>query len=101
MSEFKPVAKLAEVPEGRGHTTYLEGRQVALFNLGGEIFALDGACPHKQGPLGHGHCENGNVYCPMHGWQFDIRTGACVDFPEKPATRLAVRVVGETIEVAL
>lgn len=101
MGDFKPVAKLNDVPEGRGITTRADGRALALFNLKGEIFALDGTCPHKGGPLGDGWCENERVYCPLHGWQFDIKTGACVDFPEKPATKYAARVVGDVIEVEL
>jgi nitrite reductase (NADH) small subunit len=101
MPEFRAVAKLSDVPEGRGYVTFAEGRQLALFNVGGEIIALDGVCPHKGAPLGAGHCENGHVFCPMHGWEFDIRTGACVEFPEKRAAQFPVRVTGESIEVAL
>lgn len=101
MPEFVPVVSVAEVPEGRGVTVGKRGRMIAVFNLNGEFLALDGACPHKGGPLGDGYCENGKVYCPLHGWQFDIRTGACVDFPDKPAQKLECRVAGEMIEVAL
>jgi nitrite reductase (NADH) small subunit len=101
MPEYRPVAKLSDVPDGRGITARAEGRVLALFNLGGEVFALDGICPHKGGPLGDGYCEKDRVYCPLHGWQFDIKTGACVDFPEKAAARYPARVVGDTIEVEL
>jgi nitrite reductase (NADH) small subunit len=101
MPEFTPIAALNAVPVGSGITVHAAGRNVALFNLDGEIHALNGICPHKGGPLGEGFCENGRVYCPLHGWQFDIRTGDCIDRPDKPAERLAVRVSGEMIEVAL
>jgi len=82
-------------------TVFAGGRNVALFKIGGQIFALDGICPHKGGPLGEGICEEGHVYCPMHGWRFNIRTGDCEERPDKPAESLPVRIAGEMIEVAL
>jgi nitrite reductase/ring-hydroxylating ferredoxin subunit len=50
-------------------------RVIALFNVGGEFFALDGVCPHQGGPLGEGELCGAIVTCPWHGWQFDVRTG--------------------------
>jgi len=101
MGEFVPVAKASAVPEGGGITIFAAGRNVALFKLEGAIFALDGVCPHKGAPLGIGHCENGHVFCPMHGWRFNIRTGDCDEAPNRPAERFPVRIAGDMIEVAL
>ncbi len=50
-------------------------RIVALFNIGGEYFALDGVCPHQGGPLAEGELTGCVVTCPWHSWQFDVRTG--------------------------
>jgi nitrite reductase/ring-hydroxylating ferredoxin subunit len=50
-------------------------RIVAIFNVEGEFFALDGVCPHQGGPLGKGCLKGAVVTCPWHGWQFDVRTG--------------------------
>ena len=50
-------------------------RMIALYNVDGELFALDGVCPHQGGPLGQGHLDGCIVTCPWHGWQFDVRTG--------------------------
>ena len=101
MPDFQPVAALNTLREGQGITVLTGGRNIALFKINGEVHALDGVCPHKGGPLGEGLCEEGHVYCPMHGWKFEIRTGACSDFPERPAASLPVRINGDTIEVAL
>ncbi len=101
MPEFTPIARFDAVPEGRGITVHAAGRNVALFKVGGDVFALDGICPHKGGPLGEGHCEEGHVYCPMHGWKFDVRSGACEERPDRPAATLPVRITDQMIEVAL
>ena len=52
MPEFTPIAALDAVPEGRGLTIHASGRNVALFNLGGQIYALDGICPASRAPSG-------------------------------------------------
>src|SRR3954463_3207049 len=101
MADFQPVSTLSALREGQGITVFAAGRNVALFKIDGEVLALDGICPHKGAPLGMGWCEDGVVACPMHGWRFNIRTGDCLDVPDRPATPLPVRVNGQTIEVAL
>jgi len=55
---------------------YVAGeRIVALFNVEGTYFALDGICPHQGGPLGKGILCGSIVTCPWHGFQFDVTTG--------------------------
>jgi nitrite reductase (NADH) small subunit len=50
-------------------------RIVALFNVAGTFYALDGICPHQGGPLGKGSLSGCIVTCPWHGFQFDVTTG--------------------------
>lgn len=101
MSEFVTVAKRTELKPGGRLIVEAEGATVAIFSLGNEIFALNGTCPHKGGPLGAGHIEGQTVYCPLHGWGFDLRTGACGDHPELPANCYEVRISGEDVQVRL
>ena len=101
MGDYVPVAPVSSLRDGQGITVFAEGRNVAIFKIDGEVLALDGVCPHKGAPLGLGWCENGIVACPMHGWRFSIRTGDCLDFPNRPATTLPARVNGDMVEVAL
>ncbi|MBI3879774.1 MAG: Rieske 2Fe-2S domain-containing protein [Verrucomicrobia bacterium] len=95
-----PLAQLSDLPAGRPLRVRSGEREIALFLLDGEVFALDDRCPHKAGPLGEGFCENGQVFCPLHGWGFDIRTGACAEVPARPATRVPVRVEDGRIYLA-
>lgn len=92
MNNPPPLAKLSDLHSDRPLRVRVGDRQIALFLLDGEVFALDDRCPHKDGPLGEGFCENGQVFCPLHGWGFDIRTGACAEVPHRPATCVPVRV---------
>jgi hypothetical protein len=52
------------------------------------VFALDNACPHTGGPLGEGLVQSNIVTYPLHGWQFDCTTGACLT--EKGSARKAM-----------
>jgi len=72
-------------------------RIVALFNVEGTLFALDGVCPHQGGPLGKGTLSESIVTCPWHGWQFDVRTGKHQLNARIVQPTLPVRVEGEAI----
>ena len=51
------------------------------------LFAMDNACPHSGGALGEGLVQGGNVTCPLHGWQFECKTGKSLT-EKRPNQRL-------------
>src|SRR5579863_3117510 len=75
MVEWHKVATVADCPPGSARELTAAGRVVALFNVDGTVYALDGVCPHAGGPLGEGTMRGKTVTCPWHGWQFDVSTG--------------------------
>jgi nitrite reductase (NADH) small subunit len=101
MSEFVTVARRTELKPGLGKTVRIGERAIGLFEVDGQIFATSAICPHKGGPLGEGFVENGVVYCPLHGWAFDVKTGACAENPRAAVKTYPVRMVGEEIQVEL
>lgn len=78
-----------------------EETMVALFNVDGEFYALDGVCPHQGGPLGKGCLTGAIITCPWHGWQFDVRSGEHQLNKRLQQPTLPVRVVGEAVFVDL
>ncbi len=92
MSDFVKVASLGELPVGQSKCVELNGREVALFNVDGSIFAIDNCCPHRGGPLAEGIIEGLEVICPWHGWRFDVTSGACTTLPTKPVDAYDVKV---------
>lgn len=99
MSDFVSVADVKTLPPGYGRTVHLKGREFAVYNLGGEFYAIDDICPHRGGPLGAGYLENGQVFCPLHGWAFDIRTGACLSNPSKAVKSYPTRVIDSQVQI--
>ena len=76
-------------------------RVVALFNVGGKFFALDGVCPHQGGPLGEGELSGYVVTCPWHAWRFRVSDGTWADNPRIKIPAFAVRVEGDDVQVEL
>ncbi len=69
------MARLADVPTGRGLRVVVGTLQVGLFRVGDELHAMENACPHAGLPLSEGLLEGCVVTCTAHGWRFDVRSG--------------------------
>lgn len=74
---------------------------VALFNIEGVFYALDGVCPHQGGPLGKGAVQGHVVTCPWHGWQFDVRDGQHQFSENVQQATLPVKVEEDSVLVDL
>jgi nitrite reductase (NADH) small subunit len=73
---FVRLAKLYQVPEGTAlQVETSDGAAVAICNVEGELYAMDGICPHSGGPLGEGALHGRILVCPFHAWGFDCVTG--------------------------
>jgi nitrite reductase [NAD(P)H] small subunit len=64
------------VPLLEGRSVTVAGRRIAVFRLPDGFVALDATCPHAGGPLSDGIVADSCVSCPLHGWRFDLRSGA-------------------------
>ncbi|MDE3738949.1 MULTISPECIES: Rieske 2Fe-2S domain-containing protein [Pseudomonas] len=67
-----------KVPPAGGRSLFRhDGKSLVLFNLGGELYAIDEGCPHKGASLFSGRLDGRLLHCPAHGLRFDLATG-CV-----------------------
>lgn len=98
-TEFTTVAKLGAIPEGEGITVAIGERLIAVFNSGGNYFAIDDLCPHMGASLGAGAVEDGVVTCPWHAWRFKVCDGTWCDNPRIKIASFEVRVVDDEIQV--
>jgi NAD(P)H-dependent nitrite reductase small subunit len=101
MSEFIRVAEVATILPGHGRTVHVKGREFALWNMDGQFYCIDDQCPHRGGPLGAGCLQGGEVFCPLHGWGFDLRTGACTTRPDRPVATYPVRIANGWVEICI
>jgi phenylpropionate dioxygenase-like ring-hydroxylating dioxygenase large terminal subunit len=76
-----PVAWSREVKPGQTYAARFAGEPIALVRpKGGEVFALEDRCAHRQVPLSKGTVDGCTIRCCYHGWRYDA-SGACVDVP--------------------
>lgn len=69
------VGSVADVPPGGALRASVEGVPVAIWRVGGAFFAMEDRCPHAGHTLHDGDLRGCVVVCPLHGWDFDVRTG--------------------------
>jgi chlorite dismutase len=96
------VCQLDDFGDGERNVVCLNGHQVALFNVDGNLYALSNRCSHARGPLSEGdvEAESCTVTCPWHYAQYDLRTGRVVDgIASAPVSTYAVEVRGGSIFV--
>jgi 3-phenylpropionate/trans-cinnamate dioxygenase ferredoxin subunit len=77
------VAPLDEFPPGSVKIVHAGEIAVGVYNLGGELYAIEDRCSHDNGPLAEGDFEpdEGVAICPRHGARIDIRTGRPLSLP--------------------
>ena len=97
MASFVKVAGVGEIAPGTGKTVEAGGREIAVFNVAGQFFAIDNACKHRGGPLGEGELDGTTVTCPLHAWTYDVTSGECFDDPSCAVDRFAVKVEGDDV----
>ena len=86
------VLELSALPSGQITLVSVDGEDVVLFRRGDELFAFGNRCPHQEGSLSDGFVEGDIVTCPLHGWEFDVRSGLCMTIPGESVPRYEVTV---------
>jgi NAD(P)H-dependent nitrite reductase small subunit len=73
------VTALSELRSGVGKAVTVQELDLALFLVGEHVYAIENLCPHQHIPvLSEGSLDGTVLTCPMHGWRYDLSTGACV-----------------------
>jgi 3-phenylpropionate/trans-cinnamate dioxygenase ferredoxin subunit len=86
--------------EPGGHRIVTVGRrEIAVFDVGGTLYALFNRCPHQQAPLSRGRLTGAPaagpvgelryepgvfvLRCPWHHYEYDLETGRCLADPTR------------------
>lgn len=84
-SQWIPITSIQNLPTNEGRSLHWQGLDIALFNLGSRVVAVENRCPHQHGPLVDGivsNCEGRvTVTCPLHTRRICLDSGQTV----KPA----------------
>jgi 3-phenylpropionate/trans-cinnamate dioxygenase ferredoxin component len=95
------VCSVEDVPEGEARRFAVDGRLVAVVNLGDEGFrAVDAICSHEHYYLDEGEVDVDleTIECPKHGSTFDLDTGKARTLPAiKPVDVFPVTVTDDDV----
>ena len=67
----------------------------------GELKAFRNACPHQYVPLADGFLGDDSITCCLHGWKFDLTTGACEVAPEMALPIYKATIEGDKVFVEI
>lgn len=116
------VAQVGDLNDGDRLIVVLEGKEIAVFFVGGEYYAYLNWCAHQGGPVCEGmvtgmqtasfdreHLEttlswdrDGKILnCPWHGWKYDITDGDCLSREDTSLPSFPVHVDDGQIIVSL
>jgi 3-phenylpropionate/trans-cinnamate dioxygenase ferredoxin component len=98
VSDWVTVCHVADLPPGAHRVVEVDGAQVAVFNLEGELYAIEDVCTHDGQPLTDGPLHGCEITCPRHGARFDIRTGKPLCMPAtEPVRTFEIEVRGNAV----
>ncbi|MCI0564722.1 MAG: Rieske 2Fe-2S domain-containing protein [Nitrososphaera sp.] len=99
MDGYVKIARKDQLKSSSGVSVNVEGEEVAVFQIDGDILAVRNTCPHQHFQLLHqGELDGHAVTCPMHGWKFDLQTGRGIANSGNLRT-YAVKVIGDDVWV--
>ena len=81
-SDYLPTVEVADLPVGAMKKVTVNGKEILLTNIDGDIFAVDSVCTHFGGDLSLGTLEANVITCQRHQAKFDVTTGRVLSPPK-------------------
>ncbi|PMZ87314.1 MULTISPECIES: Rieske 2Fe-2S domain-containing protein [unclassified Pseudomonas] len=81
-------------PQAGGRALFeFEDKSLALFNVDGQLFAIDDSCPHQGSSLCGGRLEGRVIQCLAHGLRFDLNNGYLLNSRQVKVTNYPVEII--------
>lgn len=98
------IGKLSDFPEGKMKKVFVEGRELLIANIRGDIYSIDDVCTHEECSLADGFLQGEVVTCPCHLAQFNVKTGSVLQNPAtgdviEPEPTFKIKVENEKVFV--
>jgi len=96
---FARVATLSDFWDGEKRCLTVDGYRVLLVKLDGRVYAYENRCAHRGLPLGSGRLDGSVLTCPVHEWQYDVRSGYGVNPDGARLRAFPLRIEGDAVFV--
>jgi naphthalene 1,2-dioxygenase system ferredoxin subunit len=94
------VLAVEAVPEADVTAVNADGKEIALYEVDGDIFATDNLCTHGAARMSDGFLEGREIECPLHQGRFDVCTGQAICAPLTENIRIyPVRIENQRVFV--
>lgn len=75
------AAKAEELGDNEVIGVVIEGQPIALYRVGGRLYATHNICTHEHALLSDGYIEEDCIECPLHQARFHIPSGEARSAP--------------------
>ena len=100
--QYIKIAKTSDFANRKYKSFSLLGKKIGVFREGnGGFYAMEVHCKHQNADLLASRPTGDIVTCNRHGWQFNLKTGACLTPGQEWAKlrRFPLKIEGEAIFV--
>ncbi|WP_312963948.1 naphthalene 1,2-dioxygenase system ferredoxin NdoA [Stutzerimonas nitrititolerans] len=100
--KWTDAVALSDIPEGDVLGVTVEGKELALYEVEGEIYATDNLCTHGAARMSDGFLEGREIECPLHQGRFDVCTGRALCAPVTQNIKTyPVKIEGQRVMIDL
>lgn len=79
--DYVEAGKVSEVSNGHMKHVEINGKEIAIANLDGKIYAFVDRCGHMNARLSRGNLNKNVVTCSFHHAKFDVTSGKKIGDP--------------------
>jgi nitrite reductase/ring-hydroxylating ferredoxin subunit len=99
---YVKVAQTGDIRSDEALQVEAGGHRIALLRCDGDVHAVSHICTHELAFLSEGFVEGCYLECPLHGSQFDVRTGEVKSLPAtKDLRTFPVKIEGDAVLVGI
>lgn len=102
---YQRACSLDEIAPGGIRGVIVDGTNVLVARVDGDVYAVRNACGDGPLPLDYSTLEGAELKCSWHGCRYDIRSGRRLDYanasPEEQLMVLPVRVHDGVVEIVV
>jgi len=95
------IASIEEIPDGKRKIIQVDNLSIGVFHHNGEWFAVRNHCVHRGGPVATGALKGDTLICPLHGYQYNLKTGQLLVDPTSKLETYTVTLRDQKIYVSI
>ncbi|GAB3381267.1 Rieske (2Fe-2S) protein [Spongiibacter taiwanensis] len=85
---YRSLDKLINLYDGYCKVFKVDSHDMMLLQLDGQRYLIESRCPHREHPLTRADVQDMTLICPLHGYRFDLASGALRYHSEEPCRGL-------------